>query len=75
MRIAAGRVTGNGKTVLLDGEKLPKGSRVTVYLDDREGVHVGAETKKALLDSIAEADHGETLPVEELISRLRGKKK
>ena len=75
MRIAAGRVGGNGKTVVLEGEKLPRGSRVTVYLDEREGVHVDAETKKALLESIAEADRGETLPVEKLISRLRTKKK
>src|SRR5439155_17650857 len=73
MRIAAGRVV--GKTVVLEGEPLPEGSRVTVYFDERDGVHVDPETRKALLESIAEADRGETRPVEELIAKLKAKKK
>lgn len=64
-----------GKTVVLDGELLPVGCHVTVYLDEREGVQVDAATKKALLESIAEADRGETRAVEQLISKLKAKTK
>jgi hypothetical protein len=73
MRIAAGRVVGN--TVVLEGEQLPEGSRVTVYFDERDGVRVDPPTKRALLHSIGEAERGQTRPVEELIGRLKAKKK
>ena len=55
MRIAAGRVVGNGNTVVLDEETLPKDSRVVVCFDESQGVHVDAQTRKALLQSLAEA--------------------
>lgn len=66
---------GRGDTVELDGERLPKGSRVTVYLEETAGEYVDEEAKAELLESIAEADRGETRPVEELIARLKAKKK
>ena len=75
MRIAAGRVVGDGATVELDGERLPKGGRVTVYFEETAGEYVDEEAKTELLESIAEADRGETRPVEELIARLKAKKK
>ena len=75
MRIAAGRVVGNGDTVELDGARLPKGGRVTVYFEEAAGEYVDEGAKAELLESIAEADRGETRPVEELIARLKAKKK
>lgn len=67
-------MVGDGDTVELDGERLPKGVRVTVYFEEAAGEHVDEEAKAELLESIAEADRGETRPVEELIARLKAKK-
>jgi hypothetical protein len=75
MRIAAGRVIGDGDTVELDGARLPKGGRVIVYFEETAGEYVDEEVKAELLKSIAEADAGKTRPVEELMARLKVKKK
>ncbi len=69
MRIAAGKVVDN--KVVLEGEPLPEGTRVTVYVEERDGVVVDAETERELLESIAEADRGETRPIEELLTEIK----
>lgn len=75
MGIAAGRVVGKGDTVELDGERLPRGGRVVVYFGGRTGAYVDEEAKAELLESMAQADRGETRPVEGLIARLKAKTK
>ena len=69
MRVARGKVIGN--TVVLDGEPLPEGSAVTVWVDEPGGF----ELDDASLDDLSAADlaceRGEGLTVEELTDCLR----
>ena len=69
MGIATGTVVG-GK-VLVDGVTLPDGAVVTVLTrEPRPGFTLSAEDEAELLESIAEADRGETISAEELFARL-----
>jgi hypothetical protein len=69
MGIATGTVV-DGK-VLLDGVTLPEGAVVTVLIrQPRSGFTLGPEDEAALLESIAEAERGETISAEELFARL-----
>jgi hypothetical protein len=70
MQLATGTVV-NGK-VIVEGESLPEGARVTILVREAdETFEVPPELEAELLESIAEADRGETLPATELIERLR----
>jgi len=42
-------------------------------LDGEESFEVDAELKAVLLESIAQADRGETIPAEELLRELRSR--
>ena len=69
MGIATGTVVG-GK-VLVDGVTLPEGAVVTVLTrEPRPGFTLSPEDEVELLESIAEADRGETISAEELFARL-----
>ena len=69
MGIATGTVVG-GK-VHVDGVTLPEGAVVTVLTrEPRLGFTLSPEDEAELLESIAEADRGETISVEELFARL-----
>jgi hypothetical protein len=69
MKIATGKVVG-GK-VVVDGAPLAEGTSVTVLARDEEkGFTLTPEEEAELLLSIAEADHGETIPAEEVLKRL-----
>ena len=69
MGIATGTVVG-GK-VHLEGVTLPEGSVVTVLTQEPgPGFMLSPEEETELLESIAEADRGETISPEELFARL-----
>lgn len=69
MQIASGKVV-NGRVVV--EAELPEGADVTlIALDGEETFHVDAELEAILLESIAQADRGETIPAEELLRELR----
>jgi hypothetical protein len=70
MRITPGRVVGG--QVIVEGEPLPDGAMVTVL--SREGdetFELDAEAEAELLESIAEADRGELIAAERVLTRLR----
>ncbi len=70
MQLATGTVV-EGK-VVVEGESLPEGARVTILVREAdETFEVPPELEADLLESIAEADRGETISAEELIERLR----
>ena len=70
MQFATGTVV-NGK-VVVEGEALPEGATVTLLVREAEETfEVPRELEAELLESIAEADRGETISAEELIERLR----
>ncbi len=71
MRIASGKVV-DGR-VELDSE-LPEGTSVTVLAPDGdETFEADPELEKMLLDSIAEGDRGQTLPMSDVLSALRSR--
>ena len=69
MRIARGKVVGS--QIIVDGEPLPEGSTVSIWVDDD-----GFDLEPATFDELAKADasieRGEGLTVEQLMERLRG---
>ena len=70
MRHATGTVI-DGK-VIVDGEQLPEGAIVTILAREAdESFEVPPELEAELLESIAEADRGETITADELLERLR----
>ena len=61
-----------GTIVPEDAVALPEGSRVTVIADDPAlSFHVGPAEEEELLESIAEADRGETVSAAEPLQRLQ----
>ena len=69
MVIASGRVVGG--RVELDSE-LPEGASVTVLAPEGdETFEANPETERMLLDSIAQCERGETIPLTQLLSELR----
>ena len=71
MQVASGKVV-NGQ-VVVDAE-LPEGADIMLLaLDGEESFEVDAELKAVLLESIAQADRGETIPAEELLRELRSR--
>jgi hypothetical protein len=70
MRVASGRIV-DGRVELLEAE-LPEGAAVTVLLaDDEETFEADEETEKMLLESIAQCDRGETVPLAQVLEELR----
>ena len=69
MVIASGKVVGG--RVELDSE-LPEGAFVTVLAPEGdETFEANPETERMLLDSIAQCERGETIPLTQLLSELR----
>ena len=69
MVIASGKVVGG--RVELDSE-LPEGASVTVLAPEGdETFEADPETERMLLDSIAQCERGETIPLTQLLSELR----
>ena len=70
MRVASGRVVA-GRVELNDAH-FPEGASVTVLLPEEEATfEVDEETERMLLESIAEADRGETVPLSTVLEDLR----
>lgn len=70
MQLATGIVI-DGK-VVVEGEPLPEGTVVTILAREAdETFEVPPELEAELLESIAEADRGETISADELFERLR----
>jgi hypothetical protein len=70
MQLITGTVVG-GK-VVVEGDPLPEGLVVTVLArESDEPFVVPPELEAELLESIAQADRGETITADELLSRLR----
>ncbi len=70
MQLATGTVVG-GK-VVVEGDPLPEGAIVTIVAREvDETFEVPPELEVELLESIAQADRGETISADELLERLR----
>jgi len=70
MRVTTGKVV-EGK-VVVEGDPLPEGAVVTILARDAdETFEVPPELEAELLESIAQADRGETISADELLERLR----
>jgi len=70
MQLTTGTVVG-GK-IVVEGDPLPEGTVVTILARETdETFAVPPELEGELLESIAEADRGETISADELLSRLR----
>ena len=69
MKMAIGKVVG-GK-VVVEGVSLQEGASVTVLSrDDEGGFELTPEQERELLLSIAEADRGEMVSAEEVLTKL-----
>ncbi|MGH8527188.1 MAG: hypothetical protein ACREXY_24175 [Gammaproteobacteria bacterium] len=56
----------------MEGDPLPEGAVVTILAREAdETFEVPAELEAELLESIAQAERGETISAEELLERLR----
>lgn len=70
MQIATGTVV-DGK-IIVEGDPLAEGTVVTILAREaQEPFEVPPELEAELLESIAEADRGETITADELLQRLR----
>lgn len=70
MKLTTGTVV-NGK-VVLDGEAFPEGTVVTVLAREGDGTFVvPPELERDLDESIAQSLRGETIPVAEVLRKLR----
>ena len=70
MQLAIGTVIG-GK-IVVDGDPLPEGAIVTILARETdETFEVPPELEAELLESIAQAERGETISAEEVLKRLR----
>jgi hypothetical protein len=70
MQLATGTVVGG--RVVVDGDPLPEGAIVTILAREAdETFDVPPELEAELLESIAQAERGETISAEEMLERLR----
>jgi hypothetical protein len=70
VQLATGTVVG-GK-VVVEGDPLPEGAIVTILAREvDETFEVPPELEVELLESMAQADRGETISADELLERLR----
>ena len=69
MRITRGRVVGG--QIVVEGEPLKEGSTVTILFPEEPSFKLNEADEAALLSAIAEADRGEALDAEDVLSQLR----
>lgn len=70
MQLTVGTVV-DGK-IVVEGDPLPEGAVVTILAREAdETFEVPPELETELLESIAQADRGETISAEQLLERLR----
>jgi beta-lactam-binding protein with PASTA domain len=72
MRVASGRVI-DGR-IEVDAADLPEGAAVTVLVSEgEETFEVDEETERMLLESIAQCERGQTVPLSQVLDELRGR--
>lgn len=70
MQLLSGTVVGG--RIVVEGEPPPDGTHVTILAREAEGAfEVPPELETDLLESKAQADRGETVPLDEVLRRLR----
>ena len=70
MQLATGTVV-DGK-IVVEGDPLPEGAVVTILARDAdETFELPPELEAELLESIAQAERGETISAEQVLERLR----
>jgi F0F1-type ATP synthase epsilon subunit len=70
MMIASGKVVSG--QIVVDGEPLPDGAVVTILAREaEEAFELDAAAEAELLESLAEADRGDTIPAEDVLQALR----
>lgn len=70
MKLATGTVV-NGK-IIIDGDALPEGTVVTVLAREGDGTFfVPPALEQELDESLAQSLRGETIPIAEVLSKLR----
>ena len=71
MQITSGKVVNGRVVVEVD---LPEGADVAlIAFDGEETFEVGPELEAILLESIAQAERGDTIPAEDLLRELRSR--
>jgi hypothetical protein len=60
----------DGHVELTDAE-LPEGAAVTVLFPEEATFEADPETERILLESIAQCERGETIPIESVLDELR----
>jgi len=72
MRVASGRII-DGRVELEDAH-LPEGALVTVLMPEGEqNFEADAETERMLLESIAQCERGQTVPLSKVLDELRSR--
>lgn len=69
MRIAKGTVAKGH--IIVEGEALAEGAEVTVLCTDEPSFKLNEADEAAILEAIGEADRGEALDADEVLSQLR----
>lgn len=69
MRVAQGTVAEDGR-VVVEGEKLPAGSRVAVYLVEKDGFHLDDASISELLEAQAEIRRGHYVSADAVLREL-----
>jgi len=72
MGITRGRVVGG--QIIVEGEPLKEGSTVTILFPEERTFELNEADEAALLAAIAEADRGEALDADNVLSRLRDRR-
>ena len=68
MRITRGKVVGG--QIVVDGEPLKEGATVTILFPEERTFQLNDADEAALLAAIAEADRGEALDADDVLSQL-----
>ena len=70
MLITTGRVSGS--SIAHETGNLPEGARVTILAPENgEVFELSPDDEAKLLDAVAEAERGETIPASELLEQIR----
>jgi hypothetical protein len=62
-----------GGHVELDDAELPEGAAVTVLFPEEQTFEADPETERMLLESIAQCERGQTVPLETVLGELRSR--
>ncbi|OFW13931.1 MAG: hypothetical protein A3H27_18075 [Acidobacteria bacterium RIFCSPLOWO2_02_FULL_59_13] len=63
-----------GGQIVVEGEPLKEGSTVTILFPEERSFQLNDADEEALLAAIAEADRGEALDADDVLSRLHNRR-